>query len=120
MKARTAILIGLALLLIPLFHLEAQIPRTLSYQGIVTDAAGEIKPDDSYSFTFSIYDAVTGGTALWTETKDLDVDQGLFYTHLGDKTGFPASLHFDQPYWLGIKVGEEPELTPRIPLTSVG
>ena len=30
------------------------------------------------------------------------------------------SLPFGLPYYLGIKVGADPEMTPRIPLTSVG
>ena len=120
MKVRTAILIGFALLLAHPFALQAQIPRTISYQGIVTDAAGEIKPDGSYSFTFRLYDASSGGTALWTESKTIAVNDGLFFTALGDQVVFPASLRFDKPYWLSIKVGSEAELAPRIPLTSVG
>ena len=120
MKSRTAILIGFALLLAIPFALQAQIPRTLSYQGIVTDAAGEIKPDGPYSFTFRLYDVSSGGTALWTESKTLTVKDGLFSTALGDQVVFPAALIFDQPYWLGIQVGSESELSPRIPLMSVG
>ncbi|MCH8839041.1 MAG: hypothetical protein IIA60_14815 [Candidatus Marinimicrobia bacterium] len=100
--------------------LPAQIPGTLAYQGMLSDSLGAPKPDGSYAFTFRLYDAATGGAALWTETKDLDVDQGLFYAHLGDKIAFPAALHFDMPYWLGIQVGTAPELAPRIPLASVG
>ncbi len=120
MKSRTAILIGLALLLAHPFSLQAQIPRTLSYQGIVTDAAGEIKPDGSYSFTFKLYDVSSGGTALWTESKTLSVKDGLFYTALGDQVVFPASLSFDKPYWLSLQVGGEAELAPRVALSSVG
>jgi len=75
-----------------LLPLQAQIPRTLSYQGIVTDAAGELKPDGSYSFTFRLYDASSGGTVLWTESKTIPVKDGLFFTALGDQVVFPASL----------------------------
>ncbi len=120
MKARAAILIGFALLLAHPFALQAQIPKTLAYQGIVTDAAGEIKPDGSYSFTFRLYDASSGGTALWTESKTISVKDGLFFTALGDQVVFPASLRFDRPFWLSIQVASEAELSPRIPLTSVG
>ncbi len=120
MKAKYIILIGFALLLAHPFALQAQIPKTLAYQGIVTDAAGEIKPNDTYSFTFRLYDAASGGSALWTESKTIPVKDGLFFTALGDQAVFPASLSFDQPYWLGIQVGSESELAPRIPLTSVG
>ncbi len=36
------------------------------------------------------------------------------------KTHFSDSLKFDKPYWLGIKVGNDAELSPRIALTSAG
>lgn len=118
MKSRTAILIGLALLLAYPFALHAQIPRTISYQGVLSDATGNVKPDGPYSFTFRLYDVSSGGTALWTEeNKALEVEKGLFSTVLGAPTPFPASLRFDRPYWLGIQVESE-ELSPRIALTS--
>jgi len=120
MKVKHAILIGIALLLAHPFALQAKIPGSLSYQAFLSDSSGVPKADGPYTLTFGLYDVETGSSPLWTETKDLDVEQGLFYTHLGDKTAFPASLRFDQPYWLGIQVGGEAELSPRIPLTSVG
>jgi hypothetical protein len=100
--------------------LYAQIPRTLSYQGVLTDAAGKPRPNPSYQFTFRLYDVATGGTALWTEQKTLSVNNGLFATALGDQVAFGAAVKFDRQYWLGIQVGNEPELSPRIALTSVG
>ena len=33
----------------------AQIPHTISYQGVLTDTAGNPKPDGNYSFTFNLY-----------------------------------------------------------------
>ena len=100
--------------------LFAQIPRTISYQGVLTDSTGTPKPDGSYSFTFSLYETATGGSPVWIEIKTLNVKKGLFSTALGDQTIFPDSLKFDKPYWLGIKIANEPELTPRVALTSTG
>jgi len=117
MKVKHTILIGFALLLAPLFLVQAQIPRTLSYQGVLTDPAGNIKPDGPYTFTFRLYDVASAGTALWTETETNTVKDGLFSTTLGEQTAFPAALTFDKPYWLGIQVEGE-ELAPRIELTS--
>ena len=98
---------------------EAQIPRTLSYQGVLSDSSGVPKSDGSYTLTFRLYLASSGGSAIWTETKTLNVKQGLFNTILADQTPFGDSVNFDRPYWLGIKVGTESELSPRTPLTSV-
>jgi len=100
--------------------LQAQIPRTLSYQGVLTDNAGKPRPDGSYTFTFRFYTSPTGGTAIWSESKSLPVKNGLFSTVLGEQTPFGAAVKFDKQYWLGIQVGNEPELSPRIALTSVG
>ena len=97
---------------------QAQVPRTLSYQGVLTDTLGHPRPDGTYSFTFRLYATSSGGTAIWSETKTLSVSQGLFSTVLGDQV--PNNLPFDAPYWLSIQIASDPELSPRIPLTSVG
>ena len=106
------------ILVIP--SLIAQVPRTISYQGVLTDNSGNPKPDGDYMITFNLYDAETGGNSIWTETKTLSLSKGLFSTSLGNQTPFGIDVKFDKPYWLGITVGNEPELTPRIALTSVG
>jgi hypothetical protein len=100
--------------------LFAQIPRTLSYQGILSDTAGTPKPDGTYSFTFRLYTVSSGGAAIWSETKSAEVKRGLFSTILGSVTPIPDSVKFDQQYWLGVQVGSDPELSPRIQLSSVG
>ncbi|MFZ0454053.1 MAG: hypothetical protein WAM24_09880, partial [Ignavibacteriaceae bacterium] len=69
----------------------AQIPRTISYQGVLTDTTGNPKPDGNYSFTFSLYESSKGGNIIWSETKTLIVTKGLFSTLLGDQTPFSDS-----------------------------
>ena len=98
--------------------LLAQIPQTISYQGLLTDASGNPKPDGNYQFTFYLYESSSGGSSIWSEVKTLAVSKGLFSTSLGDTSPFGSTILFDKPYWLGIKVGTEPELTPRIEMTS--
>ena len=98
----------------------SQIPRTISYQGILTDTTANAKPDGEYNFTFRLYESNTGGSALWSESKKLFVKKGLFTTNLGDQTPFGDDIKFDKPYWLSIQIESEAELSPRIALTSVG
>jgi len=100
--------------------LHAQIPRTLSYQGVLTDNAGKPRPDGNYTFKFCLYGSNSGGSPIWCESKSLPVKNGLFSTMLGEQTPFGAAVKFDRQYWLGIQVGNEPELSPRMALTSVG
>ena len=97
-----------------------QIPHTISYQGILTDNSGNPKPDGDYKITFSFYEAESSGDPIWTETKNLQVSKGLFSTSLGDQVPFGSNVKFDKPYFLGIKVADEAELSPRIALTSTG
>jgi len=112
---------ALVFLIVAVMHPAiAQIQRTLSYQGVLTDSLGNPKPDGTYSFTFRLYDVASGGTPLWSEQKTLAVERGLFSTTLGDQVTIGPGLSFDRSYWLGIIVATGSELTPRVPLTAVG
>ena len=68
---------------------------------------------------FSIYAQKSGGAALWTESHpEVVLLSGVYSVLLGETT--PLGLPFDGPYYLGIQVGTDPEMTPRLPLSSVG
>ncbi len=112
-------IISLTLLLFALMSSAwAQIPRTISYQGVLADAAGNPKADGDYAFTFRLYETSNGGIAIWSETKTLTIKRGLFSTALGDQTTFGTAVKFDKPYWLSIQVGNEAELPDRIALSA--
>ena len=94
----------------------AQIPKKLSYQGILTDDSGNPLTGNQ-TLTLKLYDVGSGGTALWEETQNVVVDFGVFNVILGEVT--PLNLPFDEQYWLGITVDPNPtELSPRIQLTA--
>ena len=44
---------------------QAQIPRLISYQGVLTDQQGAFIPDGTHSLTLKIYDVLAGGSAVW-------------------------------------------------------
>src|SRR3989304_7161504 len=94
----------------------AQIPQTMSYQGVLTGADGNPVADGSYTLTFKLYDVPTNGDSLWNETQNVQVTKGLFNVILGSVS--PLNLPFDKQYWLGISVGGGFELSPRISLTA--
>jgi hypothetical protein len=94
----------------------ADVPRTMSYQGVLRDAAGDPVPDGAYSITFALYSLPAGGTALWTETQSVSVEGGVMSAVLGSVT--PLALAFDASYWLGVSIDGNPELSPRVELTS--
>ena len=94
----------------------AQIPRTISYQGVLTDATGKPAPDGNYSLTFRLYDLPSGTAYVWEEGQSIAVIKGIFNVVLG--TANPLGIPFDKPYWLGLRVAGGPELAPRTVLTS--
>jgi hypothetical protein len=95
---------------------SAQIPRNISYQAVLTDASGNAVPDGEYNLTFRLYEVESGGSALWTEVQNIDVVNGIMNVSLGVIE--PLDLEFQKTYWLGVTVFENPELIPRIQLTS--
>ncbi|UCD64966.1 MAG: hypothetical protein JSW34_05925, partial [Candidatus Zixiibacteriota bacterium] len=103
------------------FSSQAEVPRTISYQGRLTDSEGLPAADDDYLVTFSIYDVLSGGTALWTSGQQtVPITDGLFSYLLGSNVNLPDDLFStDTLRWLGIKVADDPEIAPRTKLTSV-
>lgn len=95
---------------------SAQIPQTMSYQGVLSDSEGNLVSDRDYSITCNLYTSSTGGLSIWSETQTVTVTGGIVNATLGSIV--PLSLEFDQPYWLGISVDGGAELTPRTNLTS--
>jgi hypothetical protein len=109
---------SLLFLLFSISVIYAQVPQTLSYQGILTDQAGTIVPDNMYVLTFKMYDSTSAGAVLWEEMQVVAVSKGLFNVILGKVT--PISLTFSKQYYLGITVGSGTELQPRVELTATG
>ncbi len=94
----------------------ADMPRTINYQGKLTDGGGSAITGP-VNITFRLYNVVSGGTALWSETHaSLAVTNGLFNVILGEST--PLTLDFDDQYWIELVVGGE-TLTPREKLAAV-
>lgn len=97
----------------------AQVPRTISYQGVLTDTQGNLIPDGNHTLTLKLYDNLNAPTAIFTETQSVPVIRGIFNAIIGSVTSIPASLSFDRAYFLGVAVDGGIEMAPRIPLTAV-
>lgn len=98
---------------------SAQIPRTFSYQGLLTDISGRNVPDGNHILTLTIYDAPTGGTELYSETHAAPVIRGTFNVIIGSVNPIPSTLKFDRPYYLGVSVDGKDELSPRTAMLAV-
>ena len=81
----------------------AQIPKTLNFQGVLVNPSdNQAVADGNYSFIFSIYNVVSGGTVLWTESHGLATVDGVYSVILGATT--PIDIDGTEEYWLGVNV----------------
>ena len=96
----------------------AQVPRTISYQGILYEPDGAPVADGSYDISFRIYDSPDNGPALHSEAQTVTVIDGVFSAILGLSPQFPAALEFNKQYYLGISMAGASEMTPRTQFTA--
>jgi len=95
----------------------------IAYQGRLADSAGA-PLTGTYNMIFRLYDLGAGGTPLWEEqwtgSNGVKVSDGLFNVMLGSLTPIPQSAvtGHDQLF-LGITVGTDDEMAPRVQLGSV-
>ncbi len=99
--------------------LYAAVPQLINFQGILRDGSGNPVANGSYTVTFTIYDALTGGTNLWSEIQSVTTSGGLFTVLLGSTNPVPDSAFNNINRYLGIAVSPDPEMTPRQKLVSV-
>jgi len=96
----------------------SNIPRTISYQGFITDAAQK-SLIGVHILTVKLYDAPLAGTLLHTESFSTPIDRGIFSVQIGSQQPLESALDFSKQYWLGISIDEGSELTPRTAFVSV-
>jgi cysteine-rich repeat protein len=98
----------------------AAVPGHVTVEGVLSSSGGGPVADGKYAVTFRLFAQAQGGEALWQEASaDVEVLGGAFSLRMGvTKAISPALLAGVSGLWLGIQVGEDPEL-PRKPLTSV-
>ena len=110
---------------LPLRLLGPNVPstNTIAYQGRLADAGGS-PLTGTYSIIFRLYNAASGGAPLWEEQwtgqNGVQVSDGLFNVMLGSLTPIPqAVVTGNNTLWLGITVGTDDEMAPRVQLGSV-
>ena len=110
-------------LMIPNAQAAAGINSAINFQGKLTNPNGTNITNGSYTFVFSLYSVASGGTTIWTETDSLSLTDGIFQVNLGPSaaganTNF-ANVDFNSDsLYLGIKVGTDAEMSPRVQFTA--
>ena len=95
---------------------RSKLPLGIQFNGLLTDKTGNKLPDNSYNFTFFIYDSPDSKIPLWKEYhKDILVNNGEFQVVLGkDIDNSPLNLTFDKKYYIGMKINDEDETVQRL------
>jgi hypothetical protein len=124
----TLILVAIMLLTIPAiaapyFAPTAASITTIPYQGRLADAAG-LPITSRQNMEFRLYDTPTSNTSLWAEFwtggNAVNVSDGLFSVMLGSiNTGLSAVVQSHSELYLGITIGTDTEMSPRVQLGSV-
>ena len=96
---------------------------TIAYQGRLADSSGN-PLTQTLNMSFRLYKAASGGAPLWTEqwtgSNGVQVSDGLFNVMLGSLTPIPQSvITGNSTLFLGITVGTDDEMSPRVQLGSV-
>jgi hypothetical protein len=97
---------------------SAGVPVTLTQQGRLFDASGA-PLGKQVDIQFAIYDLPAASTPLWTETHAVTFEDGYFSVSLGENVPFDKSVFDGSTRYLGITVGNDGEMSPRSPVTSV-
>lgn len=98
---------------------NAKVPVSMQFQGFLTDPQGEPLSGE-FDLSFTLYGSADGEDQVWTSTKSLHIEQGLFNTILGGtENPLDANVFNDEQLWLGIRINGDNELSPRQPISSV-
>ncbi len=92
-------------------------PQVIAHEGRMSDAAG--KPLRGFkTVTFNLYNAKVGGAAIWSETVEVEFDDGHYDVWLGQAAPLDASLLDGKTRWLGVSVGAARESGKRAAVAS--
>lgn len=99
-----------------------QVPSVLNFSGHLGSADGDFTGE--VSITLTIWDDATDSDAshnLWSDTFQVQVDQGRFHVLLGaDPTNpLPAEMLDGRDIYVGVAVNNGVEMTPRMRVVSV-
>lgn len=96
----------------------AQIPRIISYQGLLAGTNGLPVPDGTYTLNLSLYDDATAGAQVYTEAHVVTVERGLFTVLIGTQVAM-TNVDFSRSLWLEVGITGQAPFRPRTALAQV-
>lgn len=95
------------------------IPRYISYQGLLTTKDGSVLQDGVYRIAINLYGDEAGKERLWQDTYDVSVSKGIFSVNLGSGSSpLPEPGMMNRPLWIGIQANGAEVMRPLTMLTS--
>ncbi len=91
---------------------------SLSLQGLVY-GSDENPVEGLLSVTLRMYDSQDSETALWEETQMVEFQGGLYSVSVGSVTPIPSEVYDNENLFVGVQIGDDSEMTPRIGVFSV-
>ncbi|MBS1904815.1 MAG: hypothetical protein JSS75_14000, partial [Bacteroidetes bacterium] len=108
------VVLGAFLSIAALGTANAQVPRSISYQGLLIKNGQPVNAQANLKI--NIYNAA--GTLLYTESyNQVQVNNGVFNVNIGASKAL-ENLKFDEQYFLGVEVDGTPEILPHTPFTA--
>ena len=114
--------------LLSLITIHAEVPREVSYQGVLLNENGIPLPG-LVDLVIRFYDGATGGAPLFEEEHtDIGLANGVYTIQIGGGVnpgtstptdGIPDSILSTPQLWLGVLVDGDEELSPRTSIGSV-
>src|SRR5689334_14285804 len=96
----------------------AAVPLTITHQGRLFNAAGQ-PITDTLDVVFALYDALDAPVPIWSEAHTITFDDGYFSVDLGELAPVDKPVRDGTARYLGITVGNDPEMIPRARVASV-
>jgi hypothetical protein len=97
------------------------VPRSINYQGQLSNSEGNPVADGGYLIKFKIYGSASGDDSLWSSGfQTVKVENGLFNYMPGFAETLPDEIFAaDSNRYLGITIESDEEIVPRTKLVSV-
>lgn len=96
----------------------AAVPTTLGFSARLVDETTGEAVTGAHRIAFALFAAETGGTSVWQEGYEVEVDDGVLFTDLGQTAALDATVFDGRKLWLEVKL-DDVTMEPRIPLDSV-
>lgn len=98
---------------------RTDVPRVITYQGVLTNSDGTAVKDGEYTVTMRIYSDQDGVKELWRDSYKVQVAKGIFNLALGSGAqALPEAGAMNQSLWLSMQIGDQNEMRPYSALTA--